>query len=66
MSGGGESERGIVFLVMVWDENMQCFDCSKVFWPELFEFQEKNLKGYTLEKLSISKQFELLATNKPI
>ena len=25
----------IVILVMIWDKIMQCFDCSKVFWPEL-------------------------------
>ena len=33
---------GIVILVMMWDKIMQFFDCSKVFWPELSEFQEKN------------------------
>ena len=26
---------GIVILVMIWGKNMQFFDCSKVFWPEL-------------------------------
>ena len=32
---------GIVILVMIWDKIMQFLDCSKVFWPELSEFQEK-------------------------
>ena len=26
----------IVILVMIWGKNMQFFDCSKVFWPELW------------------------------
>ena len=33
---------GKVILLMIWDKIMQFFDCSKVFWPELSEFQEKN------------------------
>ena len=45
---------------------MQFFDRSKVFWPELSEFQNKKLKSIDSRKLSISKEFELLATNKPI
>ena len=40
--GGGGGERGIVILVMIWGKIMQFFDCSKVFWPQLSEFQEKN------------------------
>ena len=40
---------GIVILEMIWDKNMQFFDCSKVFWPELSEFQEK-IKRDTLQK----------------
>ena len=59
-------ERGIVILVMIWDKIMPFFDCSKVFWPELSEFQEKKLKRIDSRKLSISKEFELLATNKPM
>ena len=35
---------GIVILVMIWGKIMQCFDCSKVFWPELFAFQEKKIE----------------------
>ena len=35
---------GIVILVMIWDKNMQFFNCSIVFWPELSEFQEKKLR----------------------
>ena len=35
-------ERGIVILVMIWEKIMQFFECSKVFWPELSEFLEKN------------------------
>ena len=37
-------ERGMVILVMIWDEIIQFFDCSKVFWPELSEVQEKIAK----------------------
>ena len=61
--GGRE---GIVILVMIWDKIMQFFDCSKLFWPELSEFQEKKLKRIDSKKLSTSKEFELLATNRPI
>ena len=45
---------------------MQFFDCSNVFWPELSEFQEKKFKRIRSRKMSISQEFELLATNKPI
>ena len=37
-------ERGIVNLMMIWDKIMQFFDCSKVFWLELCEFQEKKIE----------------------
>ena len=33
---------GIVILVIIWDKITQFFDCSKVFWQELSEFQEKH------------------------
>ena len=35
-------ERGIVILVMISDKNMQFFDCSKVFWPELSDVLHAN------------------------
>ena len=57
---------GMVILVMSWDKIMQFFDCSKVFWPELSEFQEKKMKRIDTRKLSISKEFELLVINRPI
>ena len=59
-------ERGIVNLMMISDKIMQFFDCSKIFWLELSEFQEKKLDRIDSRKLSISKEFQLLATNKPI
>ena len=42
---------------------MEFFYCSKAFWPELSEFQEKKFKRIDSKKLSISKEFQLLATN---
>ena len=48
---------GKVILVMIWDKIMQFFDCSKVFWPEVFEFQEKKLKMIDSRNLSTSKEF---------
>ena len=39
---GERGRGGIVILVMISDKNMQFFDCSKVFWPELSELQEKH------------------------
>ena len=38
--GGG----AVLILVMISDKIMQFFDCSKVFWPELSEFQEKKIE----------------------
>ena len=46
---------GIVILAMICDKNMQFFYCSKVFWPELSEVQQKNEKGYAPEKFQFPK-----------
>ena len=37
-------KEGIVILVMIWDRIVQFFDCSKVFWPELWMHLSDSLK----------------------